>query len=58
MKEVKKIAAEEAKPRLPLMFFPHHGIFCDLKLNRGTETWNILFYVNIKHNLVNGDIIL
>lgn len=41
MKEVKKIAAEEAKPRLPLMFFLHHGIFCDLKLNRGTEKWNI-----------------
>ena len=57
MKEVKKIV-EEAKPRLPLMFFPHHGIFCDLKLNRGTEHGIYLFYVNIKHNLVNGDIIL
>lgn len=41
MKEVKKIVVEEVKLRLLLMFFLYYGIFCDLKLNRGMEIWNI-----------------
>ena len=29
--------------RIPLLFLPHFGIFCDLLLNRPDATWNNLF---------------
>ena len=38
------------KPSVSLTFLPHFDIFCDLKLNRRMETWNLFVLYNNEPN--------
>ena len=51
-----KKVAHDSSPSVSLMFLPHFDVFCDLLLNRRTETWNLFVLYNKEAKIVNSDV--